>query len=206
MIRSHLLLLVGLTGGIGAGKSTVARLLEARGAVVIDTDAVARDVVRSGTPAHAAILDRFGRGVEAADGDIDRARLADIVFSDPEARADLNAIVHPAVAAAVDDRLAAEKGADIVVLEVPLLVEAGWAARAAFVVVVESPEDAAIHRLVEQRGMAEADVRRRMATQASPQARRAVADAVIVNDGSLEDLERQVDELWATLVARARHT
>jgi dephospho-CoA kinase len=196
------LLLVGLTGGIGAGKSTVARLLESKGAVVVDTDAVARQVTRPGTPTHAAILDRFGPAIEGPVGEIDRARLADVVFSEPAALSDLNALVHPAVAAAVDDRLAEEAGAAVVVLEVPLLVEAGWDARTDVVIVVDSPEEVAVRRLVEQRGMPEADVRRRIASQASRAERIAHADIVIANDGSLEDLARRVDQVWAELTTR----
>ena len=202
MVRSPFLLLVGLTGGIGAGKSTVARLLESKGAVVLDTDAVARQVTRPGTPTHAAILDRFGAAIEGPDGEIDRARLAEMVFSDPAALADLDALVHPAVAAAVDDRLAEEAGSDVVVLEVPLLVEAGWTTRTPVVVVVDCPEELAVRRLVEQRGMPEADVRRRMAAQASRAERLAHADIVITNDGSLDELVRRVDEAWAVLTTR----
>ena len=202
MVRSAGLLLVGLTGGIGAGKSTVARLLEGHGAVVIDSDAIARDVTRPGTPTHAAILGRFGAAVERPEGGIDRARLAEIVFSDAQARADLNAIVHPAVAAAIEARLAHEANSDVVVLEVPLLVEAGWAERTDVVVVVDAPEDLAARRLVNQRGMDEADVRRRMAAQATREERLAEADVVIPNDGSLEDLARRVDEAWADLTSR----
>jgi dephospho-CoA kinase len=200
------LLLVGLTGGIGAGKSTVARLLASKGAVVVDTDAVARQVTRPGTPTHLAILGRFGDVVEGPNGEIDRARLADVVFADPAALADLNAIVHPAVAAAVDERLAEEadagSGQKVVVLEVPLLIEAGWDARADVVIVVDVPEDVAVRRLVEQRAMPEADVRRRIASQASREERLRRADIVITNDGSLEDLARRVDEVWVEMTTR----
>ncbi|MCA1846611.1 MAG: dephospho-CoA kinase, partial [Actinobacteria bacterium] len=141
---------------MGAGKSTVARLLEAHGAVVIDSDAVARDVTQPGTPTHAAILGRFGAAIERPGGEIDRARLAGTVFADAQARADLNAIVHPAVADAIEIRVAEEKRAEVVVLEVPLLIEAGWTDRTDIVVVVDTPEELALPRLVEQRGMAEA--------------------------------------------------
>jgi dephospho-CoA kinase len=196
------LLLVGLTGGIGAGKSTVARLLESKGAVVVDTDDLARQVTRLGTPTHAAILDRFGGEIEGPDGEIDRARLADVVFSDPAALADLNALVHPAVEAAVGRRLVELPSAGVVVLDVPLLVEVGWDARCDVVVVVDAPEDVAVRRLVGQRDVAEADVRRRIASQASRAERLARADVVIANDGSLDDLARRVDEAWAELTSR----
>ena len=206
MVRSAAVLLVGLTGGIGAGKSTVARLLDAHGAVVIDSDAVARDVTRPGTPTHAAILGRFGAEIERPGGEIDRARLAGIVFADAQARADLNAIVHRAVADAIETRVAEEKGAEVVVLEVPLLVEAGWTDRTDVVVVVDTPEDLAVRRLVEQRGMAEADVRGRLAAQISPAERLARAHLVVTNDGSPEDLRARVAELWRVLVKRSRST
>jgi dephospho-CoA kinase len=204
MVRSPALLRVGLTGGIGAGKSSVARLLRDKGAVVIDTDAIAREVTRSGAPSHTAILGRFGPAIEGPDGEIDRTRLAEIVFGDPAARADLNAIVHPAVAAAVDARLATATMADIVVLEVPLLLEAGWASRVDLVLVVDCPEEVAVRRLVEERGMAEADVRRRVAAQATREERLEIADVVILNDGSIEELERRVDEAWSALLERAQ--
>lgn len=185
--------MLGLTGGIGAGKSTVARMLAALGAVTIDTDAIARVVVEPGGPAHDAVVQRFGT--------VDRRRLADLAFTDPAARADLNAIVHPAVEAVVRERLAAEAvgGTAVAVLEVPLLVEAAWARLVSTVVVVDCPEGMAVQRLVRERGMAEEDVRRRMAAQASRGERLAAADVVLRNDGSLEHLQAQVDELWADL-------
>lgn len=186
--------MVGLTGGIGSGKSTVSALLARRGALVIDTDSVARQVVAPGGPAHEALVRRFGPELAS-----DRRALAGVVFSDPSALADLNAIVHPAVREEVGRRVTElrERGADVVVLAVPLLVETGGAYGVAAVVVVDCPEEVAVRRLVEHRGMDEADVRRRMAAQASREDRLAVADVVIHNDGSLEDLESQVDEAWS---------
>ncbi len=190
------MLVVGLTGGIGSGKSTVAGLLAERGAVVIDADQIARQVVEPGQPAHAQLVERFGPGVLAADGSIDRRVLAGIVFADPAALADLNAIVHPRVAVEVSRRLSELPDDASVVLDVPLLVEAGSAAIDALVV-VDCPEEVAVRRLVERRGMDEHDVRRRVEAQASREDRRARADRVILNDGSLDDLRRQVEETWA---------
>ena len=187
------MLVVGLTGGIGSGKSTVSSLLADRGALVVDTDAVARQVVAPGGPAHDALVRRFGPALAA-----DRRALAGVVFSDPEALADLNAIVHPAVRDEVARRLAELRlrGAEVVVLAVPLLVETGGAYDVAAVVVVDCPEEVAVRRLVGHRGMDEADVRRRMAAQASREQRMAVADVVIHNDATMDDLQAQVDETW----------
>ena len=190
------MVVVGLTGGIGSGKSTVAGLLAERGAVVIDADRIARQVVEPGQPAHAQLVERFGPRVLAADGSIDRRVLAGIAFADPPALADLNAIVHPRVAVEVSRRMAGLPDGSTVVLDVPLLVEAGTAAIDALVV-VDCPEEVALRRLIERRGMDEHDVRRRMGAQASRDERRARADRVILNDGSLDDLRRRVDEVWA---------
>ncbi len=187
------MLVVGLTGGIGSGKSTVSSLLAERGALVVDTDAVARRVVAPGGPAHEALVARFGSELAA-----DRRALAGVVFSDPDALADLNAIVHPAVRAEVGRRLAElrARDAEIVVLAVPLLVETGGAYEVAGVIVVDCPEEVALRRLVEHRGMDEADVRRRMAAQASREQRMSAADIIIHNEGPMEDLESQADETW----------
>lgn len=183
---------VGLTGGIGAGKSTVASMLEARGALVIDADVVARQVVMPGTPAHAALLERFGT--------VDRGELAAIVFDDPAALADLNSIVHPAVGAAVDELLAspATRARAVVVLEVPLLVEVGWD-KGDVVLVVDCPEHVAVARVVAARGMSEDAVRRRMAAQATRDERLARADYVVENAGTLDDLAAEVAALWPKL-------
>jgi len=187
------MLVVGLTGGIGSGKSTVSTLLAERGALVVDTDAVARQVVAPGGPAHHALVARFGPELAT-----DRGALAGVVFSDPAALADLNAIVHPAVRAEVGRRLEELRGGctEVVVLAVPLLVETGGSYAVAGVVVVDCPEEIAVRRLVEHRGMDEPDVRRRMAAQASRADRIAAADIVIDNDGSLDDLAAQVDQTW----------
>lgn len=186
------MLVVGLTGGIGSGKSTVSKMLADRGAVVVDTDVVAREVVAPGGPAHDAVVARFGRALVT-----DRRALARVVFSDPKALADLNAIVHPAVRQAVGRRLSELLGsAEVVVLAVPLLIETGGFYDVDAVVVVDCPEDLAVSRLVERRGMDEADVRRRVAAQASRTERIEAADYVVPNDLSLEDLEAEVDAAW----------
>lgn len=194
-------MLVGLTGAIGSGKSAVARLLAQRGAVVIDADAVAKEVMGPGGPAFAAVVARFGPAVVGSGGAIDRRALADVVFSDSQARAELNAIVHPEVASVVAERAApAVAGGRVVVVEVPLLVEAGWPADV--VVGVDCDDDTAVARLVSQRGMSEVDARRRLAAQATRAQRRARADIVVANDGSLDDLAAAVDRLWADLTTR----
>lgn len=199
------MLVVGLTGGIGSGKSTVAALLAARGAVVIDADQLAREAVVPGSPGHAAVVARFGPAVVAPDGSLDRRALAAAVFGDPVALADLNAIVHPLVRAAIARRLAQLEGtAPVVVLEIPLLVESGRSYGASTVVVVDCPEETALARLVADRAMDEGDVRRRMAAQASRAQRLAVADVVVDNSGSRAELEGQVDAVWARLAEAAR--
>lgn len=191
------MVVIGLTGGIGSGKSTVSALLAERGAVVVDADAIVRDLQRPGTDVFQAMVDRFGPGIVATDGTLDRAAVAAVVFADPAALADLNAIVHPAVGAEIARRLAAEAGTDhVVVLDVPLLVESGRYEVAGLVVVDVDPE-VAVRRLVERRGMSEADARARMARQAAREERLARADRVVDNSGTLDDLRRQVDDVWA---------
>jgi dephospho-CoA kinase len=190
-------ILVGLTGGIGAGKSTVAALLAAKGAVVLDADGITRELQRPGTPVFDAMVERFGSTILAADGTLDRAAVAAMVFSDAGAKKELEAIVHPAVGAEMLRRLEAERDTDhVVVYDVPLLVEAG---RRGFggVIVVDVDPDVAVDRLVRQRGMTEADARARMANQVSRAERLAVADEVIDNSGSRDDLAARVDEVWA---------
>lgn len=192
--------LIGLTGGIGSGKSTVSRLLAEHGAVVVDADAITRELQEPGTPVFAAMVERFGPGIVAADGTLDRQAVADIVFRDADALTDLGAIVHPAVGAEIARRLEELAGTEqVVVLDIPLLVESGRDDLAAVVVVDVDPE-VAVGRLVSQRGMKEDDARARMANQASREDRLARADVVLDNSGSLEDLAAQVDELWPRLV------
>jgi dephospho-CoA kinase len=180
----------------------VGQLLVARGAAVVDADVLAREAVAPGTPGLAAVVSRFGPGVLAADGSLDRRTMADVVFSDRVALDDLNAIVHPPVRAAIEARLAAldEAGSDgVVVLEIPLLVESGRSYGASMIVVVDCPEDVAVRRLVAGRGMEEADVRRRIAAQASRADRLAAADFVIDNGGSPQQLAAEVDRVWGLL-------
>jgi len=192
---------VGLTGGIGSGKSTVSRLLAEHGAVVVDADAIAREVVAVGTPGLAAVVAEFGSEVLLPDGALDRERLGRLVFGDPARLAALNAVVHPLVAARMDEveRQAVADGAAVVVHDVPLLAENGLKDLYDTVVVVDCPVETQLGRLVEQRGMAEADAKARIAAQATREQRLAVADHVIRNDGSLTDLERAVSALWERL-------
>lgn len=195
------MILVGLTGGIGSGKSTVSGLLAARGAVVVDADAITRELQAPGQPVLAAIVERFGTEVLTPEGTLDRQALADVVFSDDDALADLNALVHPAVGEEIARRLEAEVGTDhVVVLDVPLLVESGRSDMAALVVVDVDPK-VAVARLVDQRGMGADDARARMARQVTREERRARADLVIDNSGDRRALEARVDEVWQELVA-----
>ncbi len=187
-----------MTGGVGSGKSTVSAMLAAHGAVVIDADALAREVVEPGTPGFAAVVERFGPGVVAG-GRLDRAALAGLVFDDDRARADLNAIVHPLVGERAAKQMAAVPADAIVVYDVPLLVEADLAAGFDVVVVVEAPAGTRLARL-QRRGLSADDANARMAAQASDSARRAAADVVIENDGSQAELAERVDELWTLLV------
>jgi len=187
---------IGLTGGIGSGKSTVSAAFAARGAVVIDADAVVRELQEPGQPVLAAMVERFGEGILRPDGSLDRQAVADVVFTDTEALADLNAIVHPAVGAEILRRIEAQEGTDeIVVLDVPLLVE-NEAFEVAAVVVVDTDPEVAIERLVRHRGFDEGDARARIARQASREQRLARADFVIPNDGTPADLDRHVERCW----------
>ena len=189
--------LVGLTGGIGAGKSSVSSRLAGKGAVIVDADAIVREVQAAGTEVFEAIVDRFGPGVVGPDGELDRPALAGIVFADPDALKELNALVWPAVGAEVQRRVAAQEGTDrVVVLDVPLLVESGRY-RASGVIVVDVPHDVAVERLARDRGMAEDDARARMARQVSREERLAQADFVIDNRGTPEALDEAVDRAWA---------
>ncbi|MFD6497463.1 dephospho-CoA kinase [Streptomyces sp. NPDC060188] len=198
------MLKVGLTGGIGAGKSEVSRLLVEHGAVLIDADRIAREVVEPGTPGLTAVVDAFGEDVLTADGTLDRPRLGSIVFADPERLATLNAIVHPLVGTrsrALEDAAPAEA---VVVHDVPLLAENGLAPLYDLVIVVDARPETQLDRLVRLRGMTEKDARARMAAQAPREKRLAVADIVIDNDVPLADLERRVADVWGDLARRAR--
>ena len=196
------MLLVGLTGGIASGKTTVSAMLAERGAEVIDADHIARQVVMPGTPAWCKIRDHFGPGVLHPDGQLDRQALADIVFADKSKLALLNEITHPAIFARIADRLEAHHGQDVVVvLDAALLIEAGLAEGVDVVVVVHSPREIQVERLA-AKGVGASDARNRIASQLEPEKRLARADIVIDNGGSLEDLGRQVDKLWEELRAR----
>ncbi|MGY1709659.1 dephospho-CoA kinase [Geodermatophilus sp. SYSU D00758] len=196
------MLRIGLTGGIGSGKSTVAGLLAARGAQVVDADVLAREVVAPGTPGLAAVAAEFGDGVLTADGNLDRPALAALVFADPAARQRLDGLVHPLVRARAAELVAAAPPDAVVVQDVPLLVETGQAASYDLVLVVEADLATRLARLAE-RGVPEADARARIAAQATDEQRRAVADVVLDNSGSLEDLAAQVDRFWAECVEPA---
>jgi dephospho-CoA kinase len=193
---------IGLTGGIGSGKSTVSRLLAGHGAVIVDADVIAREVVEPGTPGLAAVVEAFGAGVLTADGSLDRPALAAVVFGDPEARRRLDAIVHPLVRARATEVAAAAPPDAVVVHDVPLLVETGQAATYDLVLVVEADPGTRVARLV-QRGLTAEDARARMAAQATDEQRRAVADVVLDNSGTPDQLEAQVDRFWAERVAPA---
>ncbi|WP_329017158.1 dephospho-CoA kinase [Streptomyces sp. NBC_00690] len=197
------MLSVGLTGGIGAGKSEVSRLLASYGAVLIDADRIAREVVEPGTPGLAAIVETFGPGVLGADGSLDRPKLGSIVFADPERLAALNAIVHPLVRARSQALEEAAAPDAVVVHDVPLLTENELARLYDLVIVVDASTKTQLERLVRVRGMADSEARARMAAQATREERRAIADLVIDNDGPLEALEPQVRTVWAELKKRA---
>ncbi|HZC71139.1 MAG TPA: dephospho-CoA kinase [Jatrophihabitans sp.] len=189
-----------MTGGVGSGKSTVAALLAAHGAVVVDADAIAREVVEPGTAGFDAVVGAFGASIVGSDGRLDRPALAAIVFGDEAKRAALNAIVHPLVGQRTAELTEAAPGDAVLVYDIPLLIENDLASGFDFVLVVVADVETRLARLA-ARGMAETDARERMAAQASDDERRAVADAVIENNGSLEDLQRRVDEVWQHLTS-----
>ena len=198
------MLLVGLTGGIGSGKSTVARLLERRGAAVIDADQLAREAVAKGTPGFDRVVESFGKDVITPDGDLDRSALAARIFSDPVQKATLEAIVHPEVARRFSDRVDTFRETDrIVVYVTPLLVELGLAPAFDVVVVVTASPHLRVSRVASDRGLSPDEVRGRLAVQATDEQRAEVAGVLIDNDGSLADLEPQVDRLWNDLIVRA---
>lgn len=199
------MLLVAVTGGIASGKSAVAARLAERGAVVVDADQVARDVVAPGAPALARIAEEFGADVLDPDGALDRGRLGEIVFADPEKRAVLNAITHPAVLEESHRRFRAARDADphaIVVYDIPLLVEAGRHEEFDVVVAVEADIETRIDRMTTLRGMTAEEATRRIAAQASDDDRRAIADVVIDANGTLQETLAQSDALWENLRTR----
>ncbi len=191
--------MIGLTGGIGSGKSTVATLLTARGARLVDADRIAREVVGPGTPGLAAVVEAFGDGVLTSEGALDRSALAAVVFTDPAARARLDGIVHPLVRARAAEMVAQARPDSVVVQDVPLLVETGQAPSFDLVLVVEADPETRVRRLV-QRGLTEEDARARIAAQATDEQRRAVADVVLDNTGTIEDLTAQVERFWSERV------
>jgi dephospho-CoA kinase len=194
---------IGLTGGIGSGKSTVSGLLAERGAVVVDADRIAREVVEPGSPGLAAVVEAFGPQVLTPDGALDRPALAAVVFADPEARARLDGIVHPLVRHRTAELVAAAPADAVVVNDVPLLVETGQAASYDLVLVVEADPETRVARLV-QRGLTADDARARIAVQATDEQRRAIADVVLDNSGTPEQLAEQVDLFWAERVTVGR--
>jgi dephospho-CoA kinase len=199
---------VGLTGGIGSGKSEVARRLAEHGAVLVDADVAARAVVAPGSPGLTQVAEAFGEGVLRPDGSLNRERLGEIVFGDPGLRAKLNAIVHPLVREWMEAAERAAAGAaappgPVIVHDVPLLAESRGKAGFDAVIVVDVPPELQVERLVSLRGMAADQARARMAAQAGREQRLAVADIVIDNSGSLDDLDRRVAEVWADLERRA---
>jgi len=193
---------VGLTGGIASGKSLVAAELAARGALIIDADVLAREVVKPGTPALAAIVERFGRQL-LTDGQLDRSRLGEVVFADPLARRDLERIVHPAVRARAMELERAAEGAVVVVHVIPLLVETGQQQNFDFVVTVDVDQETQIQRLMARNGFSRAEAQSRIAAQATREDRRAAADVVLDNAGTLAHLRDQIAALWTVLTSAA---
>ena len=197
------MLRIGLTGGIGAGKSEVSRRLAAQGAVIVDADLIAREVVAPGTDGFAAVVDAFGPDIVGPDGALDRSHLGDIVFADKQKLAALNAIVHPRVGARMRELEEAAGPSSVVVHDVPLIAENGLADAYDLVVVVDVPPRIQLDRLVRHRAMSRAQAQARMAAQASREQRLSIADIVVDNSGSLAELDRLVGELWSELRRRA---
>ena len=191
------MVVVGLTGGIGSGKSTVAALLAGLGAVIVDADLIAREVVQPSGSAYQAVVDRFGDGVVGPDGHLDRPALADVVFRDPEARQALEAITWPAIQHEMARRTLAAEPGSVVVLDIPLLKQRREGMVG--VIVVDTPEDVAVARLVVGRGFDPGDARRRIAAQMTRDERRGLADVVIDNSGDQEALRTEVDRVWTWL-------
>ncbi len=190
---------IGLTGGIGAGKSTVAAMLAGRGAIVIDADAISRELVEPGQPALIELVEAFGSGILRDDGSLNRGELARLAFLEPAGTARLNAIMHPRIAAESSRRLRNASPGQVVVYDMPLLVETGQQELVDLVVVVDVPVETQVDRAVNLRGLDDADVRRRIAAQAARETRLAAADVVIDNSGSRQETENQVASLWSSL-------
>jgi dephospho-CoA kinase len=194
---------VGLTGGIASGKSTVSAILAELGAVIIDGDKLAREVVERGTPGLAAVVDAFGPEILTPEGDMDRAKVGQIVFNDPTLRKLLESIVHPLVFERYAALEAAAPQDGLVVHDIPLLAESGRADTFDAVIVVETPADVQVERMLRDRGWTREDAESRIAAQATPEQRRAIATHLIVNDGTLADLREQVERVYAELVSEA---
>ena len=194
---------VGLTGGIASGKSTVSAILAERGAVVIDADLLAREVVARGTPGLAAVAEEFGPEVLTSDGDLDRAAVGALVFADPDARRRLEAIIHPLVHRRSAEQEAAAPEDAVVVHDVPLLAEVGRAGSFDAVVVVDAPAELQVERMVEDRGWTREEAESRIAAQATREQRLAIATHVVDNTGSLDDLRRQVEAIYDELAGQA---
>ena len=195
---------VGLTGGIGSGKSTVLAMLAARGAIVIDADAIVHELQRAGEPVFNEMVEAFGPEIVGPDGELDRPQVASIAFADEDKRKQLNGIVHPAVGKVVLEKLGSAGEDDIVVIDIPLMTETSRAERGLRdIIVVDVGPETQVARATARGGDAE-DIRKRMAAQATREDRLKLADHVLDNEGSVEDLERQVDELWAELLERAK--
>lgn len=194
---------IGVTGGIGSGKSTVSQMLSAKGAAVIDADLIGHQLLRPDTDAWREVVAAFGRGVLDQEGDIDRGSLASIVFADPAALGQLNSIMHPRIRRAVESRIEAfqARAVEVVVVEAALLIEAGWTDLVDQLWVVAAPEPEVVHRLCSQKGFTEEQARARIRSQMSPAERARHADAVLENDSSLSALAERVDSLWHGLAS-----
>lgn len=198
-----MVMLIGLTGGIGAGKSTVAQLFEERGVPIVDADAIARDVVKPGQPALAELVEYFGDTILGADGELNRGRLAEVAFADAESHEALNAIMHPAISAETSKRIDALRGEhSVIVHDVPLLVEAGLAGNYDLTVLVDTPAEVRMQRLTELRGMDPEDAKKRIAAQATDEQRRAVCDVALDNSGDIEHLRAQFEQMWERFISR----
>lgn len=198
-----MVMLIGLTGGIGAGKSTVAQLFEERGVPIVDADAIARDVVKPGEPALAELVEYFGESILGAGGELNRGKLAEVAFADAESNEALNAIMHPAISAETAKRIDALRGDhSVIVHDVPLLVEAGLAGNYDLTVLVDTPAEVRLQRLTELRGMDPEDAKKRIAAQATDEQRRAVCDVALDNSGDIEHLRAQFEQMWERFISR----
>lgn len=198
-----MVMLIGLTGGIGAGKSTVAQLFEERGVPIVDADVIARDVVTPGEPALAELVEHFGDSILGADGELNRGKLAEVAFADAESHEALNAIMHPAISAETSKRIDALRGEhSVIVHDVPLLVEAGLAGNYDLTVLVDTPAQIRLQRLTELRGMDPEDAKKRIAAQATDEQRRAACDVALDNSGDIEHLRAQFEEMWERFISR----